>query len=233
MVFLEDLTTVEVREALHAGKTTILVPIGGTEQNGPHMALGKHNARARALAARIAARLGNALVAPVVAYVPEGEIAPPTQHMRHAGTITTSAPAFEKTLESAARSFRAHGFRDVVLLGDHGGYRASLEAVAKRVPGVLVPAAYYEASSTGFAALLRAEGFTEAEIGEHAGLADTALTLALVPEMVRVEQLAHAAAAPNSGVRGNPARATAALGQKGVDLIVERTVKAIQRATRR
>ena len=232
-VFLEELTTVEVQEAVRAGKTTILIPIGGTEQNGPHMALGKHNARASALAARIAARLGNALVAPVVAYVPEGDIAPPTQHMRHAGTITAPAAAFERTLESAARSFRAHGFRDVVLLGDHGGYRASLLAVARRVPGVLVPNAYYEASTSGFAALLRAEGFSEAEIGEHAGLADTALTLALVPHMVRADQIAHAATSPNGGVRGDPRRATAELGEKGVHLIVERTVAAIQRATRR
>ena len=232
-VFLEELTSPEVREAVRAGKTTVLIPIGGTEQNGPHMALGKHNARARALAARIAAGLGDALVAPVVAYVPEGDIAPPTQHMRYPGTITAPAAAFEKNLESAARSLRAHGFRHVVLLGDHGGYRASLLAVARRVPEVLVPAAYYRAASEGFAAMLRAEGFTDAEIGEHAGLADTALTLALVPEMVRGDELARAGQRSTSGVRGDPARATAALGEKGVRLIVEGTVEAVRHATRR
>ena len=79
---LDSLTWTEVRDALHAGSTTILIPIGGTEQNGPHMALGKHNARAGRLAERIAAQLGHALVAPVVAYVPEA-----AGHMRFPGTI--------------------------------------------------------------------------------------------------------------------------------------------------
>ena len=232
VVFLEDLTSGEVREAVRAGTTTILVPIGGTEQNGPHMALGKHNARARALAARIAERLGNALVAPVIAYVPEGDVAPPSQHMRYPGTITVPLPTFEKTLEAAARSLRQHGFRDVVFLSDHGGYLASVTAVAKRVPGAHAPEAYYRAASQGFAALLRKQGFGDAEIGEHAGLADTALTMALVPEMVRVEQLGKSAGA-NTGVRGDPTRATAALGEQGVRLIVDSTVEAIRRATRR
>src|SRR4030095_7602220 len=80
-VFLEDLTWTELKRDVASGKTTIIVPIGGTEQNGPHMALGKHNARVRALSERIARELGNALVAPVVAYVPEGSVDPPSCHM--------------------------------------------------------------------------------------------------------------------------------------------------------
>ena len=74
-VFLEEMTWTEVRDAVAAGRTTVIVPVGGTEQSGPHMALGKHNVRARILAGRIATQLGNALVAPVVAYVPEGDVA--------------------------------------------------------------------------------------------------------------------------------------------------------------
>jgi len=93
-VRLEDLTWMEVRDAVAAGKTTILVPIGGTEQNGPHMALGKHNVRAEVLAARIAEALGNALVAPVIAYVPEGSIDPPSGHMRFPGTISVPSSTF-------------------------------------------------------------------------------------------------------------------------------------------
>ena len=76
-VQLEELTWTEVRAALQSGTTTIIVPAGGTEQSGPHMALGKHNVRARVLAGRIAAALGDTLVAPVLAYVPEGAISPP------------------------------------------------------------------------------------------------------------------------------------------------------------
>ena len=87
-VFLEDLTWTELKEQVAAGKTTILIPIGGTEQSGPYMALGKHNERAHLLAQKIAEKLGNAIVAPVIAYVPEGSVNPPTAHMRFAGTIT-------------------------------------------------------------------------------------------------------------------------------------------------
>ena len=81
-VFLEELTWTELRDLIHAGKTTIIVPIGGTEQNGPHMALGKHNRRVEVLSEKIARALGNALVAPVVAYVPEGDPAAPSGHLQ-------------------------------------------------------------------------------------------------------------------------------------------------------
>ncbi|HYB70094.1 MAG TPA: creatininase family protein, partial [Candidatus Bathyarchaeia archaeon] len=132
-VLLEELTWTEVRDAIRAGKTTIILPTGGTEQSGPHMAIGKHNVRARLLSELIARRLGNALVAPVVAYVPEGGIAPPSGHMRFPGTITTPEAAFEAVLESAARSFRLAGFHDVVFLGDHGSTQAGQRAVASRL----------------------------------------------------------------------------------------------------
>jgi creatinine amidohydrolase len=202
-VFLEELTSPELQAAVRGGKTTILIPIGGTEWNGAHIALGKHNVRARILAEGIAARLGNALVAPVVAYVPEGTIEPPTGHMRHPGTITIPDDAFEKTLESAARSFLHHGFATVVLLGDHGGYRRSLARVANRVnrrgsrPAVLVPPEYYGEM-------------------EHAGAEDTALSLAVDPRMVR-----------------DPKGASAERGRAAMNQIVERTAEAVRKATAR
>src|SRR6187402_3408093 len=105
-VFLEDLTWTEVRDAIAAGKTTVIVPTGGTEQNGPHMALGKHNYLVMYKAGQIATQLGDALVAPVVSYVPEGDINPPTGHMRFAGTISLPQDVFVKVLEYAARSLK-------------------------------------------------------------------------------------------------------------------------------
>jgi creatinine amidohydrolase/Fe(II)-dependent formamide hydrolase-like protein len=241
-VYLEDLTWTELRDRITAGATTVLVPIGGTEQSGPHIALGKHNTRARVLAGRIAQRLGNAVVAPTMAYVPEGAIEPPTGHMRFAGTLSISDASFEAVLESTARSLRQHGFRDVVLLGDHGGYQKSLERVAAKLdrewagrPGCKVIALvdYYRVTQTDFVDALRGQGFGNDEIGSHAGLADTALMLAIDPAMVREGALAQAAqAGPRAGVYGDPRRATAALGQVGVERIVERSVQAIRAATR-
>ena len=132
-VFLEDLTTTQLAAALQQGTTTIIIPVGGTEQSGPHLTLGKHNARVRVLAGRIAQELGHTLVAPVVAYVPEGRVDPPTEHMRFAGTISIPEPVFTAMLEGATRSFWQHGFRDVVLVGDHGGYQRALQALATRL----------------------------------------------------------------------------------------------------
>src|SRR6187402_3609416 len=111
-VFIEELTWTEVRDAIKAGKTTIIFPTGGTEQNGPHMVLGKHNFIVKHTAEQIARRLGNALVAPVLAYVPEGELNPPSGHMLFPGTITLPEEYFMKVTEYAARSFRVNGFRD-------------------------------------------------------------------------------------------------------------------------
>jgi creatinine amidohydrolase/Fe(II)-dependent formamide hydrolase-like protein len=235
-VFLEELTSTELRERIGGGTVTALLPIGGTEQNGAHMVLGKHNVRVRALAGRIAERLGNAVVAPVIAYVPEGTIEPPTSHMRWAGTITLPEPVFEATLEAAARSLRRHGFAQVVLLGDHGGYQAAMQRASERVNRESRPAAvfrmlalrqYYRAATTDFAAMLRAEGFADAEIGQHAGLADTALALAVDSAIVRPAAMA-AAPQAGSGVSGDQRRASAALGQRGLDHIVDVSVSAIR-----
>jgi len=241
-VFLEQLTSTELRQQVRTGKTTILVPVGGTEQNGPHMALGKHNVRARALAEKIARALGNALVAPVIAYVPEGGLDPPTAHMRFPGTITVPAATFEKLLEAAARSFRLHGFRDVVFLGDHGGYQQSLETAADRLnrEWAATPARahaiadYYRATETAFPSALRSRGYADGEIGSHAGLADTSLMLAIDPALVRTDQLRGAVAfTAADGVYGDPRRASAEAGQLGVDAIVRTSVAAIAKATAR
>jgi len=237
-VYLEDLTSPELRAQVQAGKTVVLIPIGGTEQNGPAMTLGKHNERARVLAGKIARELGNALVAPVIAYVPEGTIEPPSGHMRFAGTISIPDDAFERTLESAARSLRVHGFRHVVLLGDHGGYQRDLHQAAENInhqwagSGAHVQALteYYRAATEGFAALLRERGFRDGEIGTHAALADTSLMLAIDPGAVRTEVLkGREPLGPEQGVLGgDPHRASAQLGELGVDLIVSRSVTAIR-----
>ena len=239
-VFLEELTWTELRDLIRSGKTTVIVPIGGTEQNGPHMALGKHNLRVRVLSEKIARALGDALVAPVIAYVPEGGLDPPTAHMRFPGTITVPEDAFEKILEYAARSFRLDGFRDIVFLGDHGGYQKDEKMVADRLDKewaakpVRVHAIeeYYRVSQAGFAGLLRSKGYREEEIGVHAGLADTSLTLAVDPRLVRTDRLKPGVKPENGdGVSGDPGRSSAELGQLGVDLIVTRTVEAIRKAT--
>lgn len=239
-VFLDELTWTELRDAVRAGTTTVIVPAGGTEQSGPHLTLGKHNVRVRALAGRVASELGHALVAPVIAYVPEGNVSPPTSHMRFPGTISVPAEIFEKTLEYAARSLRQSGFRDIVLIGDHGGYQASLSAVERRLnrewagTPVRVHAvlAYYRAQEDAYKRELEARGYRAEEIGIHAGLADTSLALAVDPRIVRTDRLGDPPRAAD-GTYGDPRRAKAELGELGVNAIVRETVEAIRRAERR
>jgi len=244
-VFLEELTWSELRDQIRAGRRTIIVPIGGTEQSGPHMVLGKHNVRVKVLAEKIALALGDALVAPVMAYVPEGSINPPAAHMRYPGTISIPDQAFRTMLEYSARSLELHGFRDIVFLGDHGGYQKAEQAVADRLnrEWASTPARvhalpeYYRAAAITFPDALRKRGFRDDEIGSHAGLADTSLALAVDPRLVRRDRL-ESAGNPGadhgaSGVTGDPRRATAELGQVGVDAIVAQTVAAIKRAMAR
>jgi creatinine amidohydrolase len=238
-IVLEDLTWTELRDEIGTGKTTIIIPIGGTEQNGPAMALGKHNRRVKLLSERIAVSLGNALVAPVIAYVPEGAISPPSGHMRFPGTISVPEAAFEAILESAARSFKQHGFKDIVFLGDHGGYQANEKNVANKLNREWASSnarahavtQYYDAAQIAFAQILKDHGFTPSEIGAHAGLSDTSLMLALDPSLVRENRLSDGSKFGSAdGVYGDPSKASAKLGSLGVDAIVSQTAAAIKSA---
>lgn len=239
-VYLQDLSSSDVHDAVAAGTHTVIIPVGGTEQSGPHLALGKHNRRVQLLAGRIAEQLGHTLVAPVVAYVPEGRIAPPSGHMRWAGTISIPDDAFRGLLEGAARSFAAHGFTDIVLIGDHGGYQSQLKQVADRLnrewrgrpARAHYIAAYYAAAQEPFDRRLRQQGLTDAQIGTHAGAADTSLMLAVDPAMVFAARMpVNPAAGAGVGVSGDPTRASADLGRLGAELIVQQTVAAIRQAT--
>jgi creatinine amidohydrolase/Fe(II)-dependent formamide hydrolase-like protein len=234
-LYLQDLSSAEVRNAVQAGVRIAIIPVGGTEQNGPHMALGKHNFRVHALAGQIASELGNALVAPVMAYVPEGDLSPANGHMRFAGTLSVPEDAFKAVLSGAARSLAAHGFTDIVFIGDSGNYQGALKVVAQQLnrqwkagPARAHHVAdYYDAAQQPFIQQLRRHGLTDAEIGTHAGAADTALMLAVDASRVLPGKMVADAA----GVTGDPRRATVELGRIGVTLVVQRSVAAIRMAT--
>ena len=239
-VFIEDKTWTELRDEVKAGATTIIIPIGGTEQNGPAMALGKHNFRVKFLAEKIATKLGNAMVAPTIAYVPEGNIDPPESHMKFPGTISIADKTFEDMLASAARSFKHAGFKTIVLIGDHGSYQSDLTIVADKLnrewkgsAWVFADRDYYNISQHQYVDALKTNGAKDSEIGTHAGLADTSLMLAVDPSKVRSDKIA---TGPKLGsaegvYNGDPRNSSAKYGQLGIDLIVNGTVLAIQKFT--
>ncbi len=231
------MTWTEVRDAVAGGATTAIVATAGTEQNGPHMVTGKHKYIVKEASRRIAEELGNALVAPVVTYVPEGDVDPPTGHMRYPGTITLPNEHFMKLLEYAARSLRAHGFADIAFIGDSGGNQRGMEAVAAMLNeewgGVGARAHfvgdYYAAN--GYREWLAEQGESEEAIGRHAGITDTSLLLYVAPEHVRRDQLAPGGGFEDSGVSGDPTRARAAYGRRGMELRVQAAVRQIRAAT--
>jgi len=241
-VWLEDLTWTELQDLIKSGTTTVIIPVGGVEQSGPDMALGKHDVRARILSERIARAVGHTLIAPVVAYVPEGSTNPPTSHMRFPGTITVPADVFRKTIASAASSFKLHGFRDVVLIGEHGSYQGDLSAVADElnrtwaatpVRAHFMPE-YYRNATTDFYPTLKSHGFSATEIGTHAGVADTSLMMALDPRLVREEKLRTGRGLDAAeGVYGDPRRSSAEMGRLAAEAIVEKTATAIKAAVDR
>ena len=235
-VFIEELTWVEVRDAIKTGKTTIIFPAGGTEQNGPHMVLGKHNFIVKHAAGEIARRLGNALVAPVLAYVPEGDIQPPTGHMLFPGTITLPEAHFIKVTEYAARSFRVNGFKDIVLIGDSGPNQKGLQAAATLLnkewagSGVRVHyiGSYYD--TPAYANWLQQQGETARDIGTHAGIEDTSELMAIRPDLIRTDKLAPGGDFAVTGVAGNPARANARYGKQGLEFRISAAVAQIQKS---
>ncbi len=129
-LWIEEMTWMDVRDALAGGKTTAIVPTGGVEPNGPWLVTGKHNHVLRVNCPAIAEKLGNALCAPVIETVPEGGIDPPSGHMTSPGTISLRQETFEAVLTDVARSLKAHGFENVVLIGDSGGNQRGMENVA-------------------------------------------------------------------------------------------------------
>ena len=233
-VFLEELTWTEVRDAIDDGTTTIIIPTAGTEQNGPHMVLGKHKFIINHASAMIARELGNALVAPVVTYVPEGSVENPRGHMSKAGTITLPEEHFMTLLEYAARSLAVHGFTDIVLIGDSGGNQRGMERVAAMLneewagedARVHFVGDYY--SDNGFREWLMEQGETEETIGGHAGISDTSQLLAVDPRHIRTDKLAPGGGFEDSGVSGDPTRASVERGVKGIQMKVDAALAQIR-----
>ncbi|MEM1365073.1 MAG: creatininase family protein [Pseudomonadota bacterium] len=227
---LEELTWTQVHRAIEAGYTTAIVPTGGTEQNGPFVALGKHNIIVRHTANQVAAQLGGALVAPVMAYVPEGDVGPaPTDHMRWAGTLSLPEPVFEAVLEATARSLQTHGFTQILFMGDSAGNQEAQQRVAAKLStqwtgqGVRVASlnAYYDGN--GQLDHLLAEGWTEKQIGHHAGMRDASEVMALRPDWVRIDA-GNIVEGHDTGMSGDIRLASAEIGRTMLKLKVDAAV---------
>ena len=235
-VFIEELTWLEVRDAIRGGKKTAIIATGGIEQNGPYLTTGKHNVVLRAMTEAIARKLGNALVAPIVAFVPEGTIEPADSHMRFAGTISLQESTYRALLTDIAASLKQHGFEHVVLIGDSGGNQRGMKEVASELnakwsgrPAVhFIPEFYDYPGATKFA---EAElGIKQGNEGLHDDYVITSIMMTVDPKQVRLAQREAKGKASINGVSITPASKTIEHGKRIVDFRAEQTVAAIRRS---
>jgi creatinine amidohydrolase/Fe(II)-dependent formamide hydrolase-like protein len=238
--WLEELTWMEIRDAVAAGTTTVIVPTGGIEENGPFLATGKHNVILEATCPMIAEALGNALCAPIVKFVPEGDIDPPTGAMRFPGTISLSAATYEALLADIVASLRQSGFTDIVMIGDSGGNQRGMASVADRLNAgwtgtgtrVHFVREYYD---PGWEAT---ERYTEQVLGVaetrrdgyHDDIWVTAMMMVVDPDLVRFDERVAAGRASINGVKLTPLAETVALGRRMIAFRAALTADAIREA---
>jgi creatinine amidohydrolase len=237
-VWLEEMTWMDVRDAMKAGKTTAIISTGGIEPNGPWLALGKHNYVLRANCDAIARKLGNALCAPIIPLVPEGSIDPKSSHMLTAGTISMREETFEAMLTDVVHSLKVHGFQNIILIGDSGGNQTGMRNVAQKLnaqwsanPVVVHIPEYYDYGAVG--RLLNQLGVTkEGQQGD--GLHDDpGITMNMMitdPASVRWEQRLKAGKATINGVSIADKEKTLATARKIVEMRATTTVDAIKKA---
>lgn len=237
-VFLDELTWTEVRDRQAAGTKTIIIGTAGQEQKGPHMVTGEHKYVLTHTTERIARTLGDALVAPIITYVPEGSWdAPLRGHMAKAGSITLPEDRFIELLVHAGKSLRAGGFTTVILIGDSGGNQNGMKAAAEQLNAAfaangggraLFIGDYYTKASADIRTYLGGLGFSTEAIGSHAGMVDTSELLYVNPALVRKDRLAPSGGSADSGVSGDPTKATAELGKKLVQIKIDNALAQIR-----
>ncbi|NCW46005.1 MAG: creatininase family protein [Gemmatimonadaceae bacterium] len=236
--YMESMTWTEIRDAIAGGKKVAIIPTGGTEQNGPHMVMGKHNYIVTFSAGVLAQRLGNALVAPTLQYVPEGDYNRPNWGDKP-GVISLPDPAYEKVLDAAVRSLKVHGFTDIILIGDSGPNQRGMTNIAKALnaewggAGVRVHAItdYYEQGRILIRDYLnKTYGWSEQVVGSHAGTSDTSQLLYVFAQGIRKDKLAPNGGSPDAGVQGDPTKASVEIGKIAIDFKVNAAIKQFKAA---
>ena len=245
-VDLEMMTWPELKKAIESGKTTALVYNGGTETRGPQCVNGGHTLMAHATVIAIAEKLGNAVAAPVLPYSPNNANA------ALPGTIGLTAPLFAAINEQIAEQLIKNGFKNVVLMGDHGGGQKELGEVAKKLSEkyasqgirVIFCEDVYKLANDEFDKYLTAHNLP---LSTHAGIPDTSEMLYLGGDKgwVRNELIPTAVGDPaakpgesqpaparrvNNGIRGDARPSTPELGKMLFDMKVNAAVAQIRKS---
>ena len=236
--WIEELTWMEVRDRIAGGTTTAILPTGGIEENGPFLAMGKHNLILEGTCPVIAKKLGNALCAPVVKFVPEGNIEPPTGSMHFPGTISLTQETYEALLVDIVASLAQAGFDDIVMIGDSGGNQRGMAAVAERLGArwadngtrVHFVREFYEpgwVATENFTAEVLGVAETQRD-GHHDDIWVTAMMAVADPEQIRYRARVDAGLASINGVDLAPLENTVELGRRMINFRAQLTADAIR-----
>jgi creatinine amidohydrolase len=243
-VEIELMTYPEIYAAIHQqGKTTVLVVNGGIEQRGPHAVLGGHSLTARPQGIDIARKLGNALVAPVMPFSIAGRHLNP----KTPGSVNIPGPLFAAVNEAVVDSMVVNGFKNIVLMGEHGGGQKELEEVAKKTDAKYSPQGvhvffcgdFYEKTQAEFQQWLIANHLPPSS---HGGIPDTSLMMYLggdawvrKDKMVTGDPLLPPGTPrdPNTplvdnGIIGDPRPSTPEMGKRYFDMKTKNAVAQIQ-----
>ena len=232
-LWTEELTWMEVRDAVSAGKTTIIIGTGGIEQNGPYVVGGKHDYVLQATLPAIAAKLGSALIAPIVKFVPEAD------HMPYAGTISLEEATFEALLADICRSYKAHGFEDIILVGDSGGNQTGMRKVASALneewkeTGASTRVHYlheYYDQDLWSDDYLKQLGVLQKGEGIHDNIHYEAILATIDPKLIRMDQRRKVERFELNGIQEWPIENTIELGKKLVEYRATITVGAFRKS---
>ena len=238
-LWTDELTWMEIRDLIKNGYTQVIVPTGGIEQNGPFLTTGKHNVILEAACPEIAKKLGNTLCAPIIKFVPEGNIEPPSGAMLFPGSISLRAETYHMLLDDIASSLKQAGFKHIIFLGDSGGNQTGMEIVAGQLnqrwndSGVLahyIPQYYnpgWEETERFTKEILGVE--ETSDDGHHDDIWVTAMMMVTDPEQVRYQQRVDVGLATINGVDISSIDETIELGNKMLEFRAEFTVDAIRK----
>ena len=234
-VWLEELTYLEVRDAIRAGKSTALVMAGSTEQNGPYMSGGKHQYAIKLVGEAIARKLGNALIAPIIPI----EAGNPDNKYLEWGSIYFTAETFQAVVRDIATSLKSQGFKNVVLLGDSGGNTAGLRAVAAELgpkwgedAHIYHVPEYYNWTSSGGVRdfVINQLGIPEKQSeGIHDEYGLSAVMMAFDPKIIRFDERVSASKATINSIALTPKDKAIENGKKIVEFRATVAVDAIRK----
>jgi creatinine amidohydrolase len=239
-VWIEEQSWMETRDAIRAGKTTVVIGSGGNEQNGPYEPNGKHNYVLRATCEAIARKLGNALCAPIVTLEPGN----PERQGLTPGSVFITQATFNAILTDMSTSLKSMGFKDIIMIADSGGnvtgMRDTVAALNAKWKDTPVRAhyisEYYEEDKWSFHYLKTLGIFQKPDVQSatrwdiHDDYHYEALVALVDPELVRPEQRMKAKKFSINGVEIGSVEKLVENGKKLVEYRAKITAGAIQKA---